>query len=388
MQQDLGLEGLRFNWALSIFYIVYLVVEVPSNIILKHVGARFYLPALVVGFGLVSLCSAFVTSYGGLLAARAVLGAFEGGAMPGMAFYLSTFYKRRELLFRVGIFVSSASMAGAFGGLLATGLSRVPSWGAGSAPIHTWRNIFFFEGLITILIGLVAPVWLPASPTTCRFLTDRERRIAAERLRRESRAQPDERVTLADVRRAVLCVHNYTCALGFFLVNITVQGLSVFLPTILRDLGWTDTKAQLLSVPPYVCACTLAVAVAYASDKTHHRGLYLAVLSLLGITGFAILRWETTPNIRYMAVFFVTAGAFPGGPGFLAWAINSMFFLPQHCGPRTLCACPTGVRQEFVISWEASELTFVGTDSAGPSVRAVTSGYVVTLGTIGGIVAT
>lgn len=327
MQKDLGLEGLRFNWALSIFYIVYLVVEVPSNIILKHVGPRFYLPALVVGFGLVSLCSAFVTSYPGLLVARAILGAFEGGAMPGMAFYLSTFYKRKELLFRVGIFVSSASMAGAFGGLLATGLSRVPAWGVAAARIHTWRNIFFFEGLLTILIGLIAPIWLPASPATCAFLTDRERAIAAERLRRESRAQPDERVTLAHVRRAVLCIHNYTCAIGFFLINITVQGLSVFLPTILRDLGWTDTKAQLYSVPPYVCACVLAVGVAYVSDKTNRRGLYLAIFALLGITGFAILRWETTPNIRYMAVFFVTIGAFPGGPGFLAWAINS-----KSCG--------------------------------------------------------
>lgn len=326
MQKDLHLEGLRFNWALSIFYIVYLLVEVPSNIILKYVGPRFYLPFLVVGFGLVSLCSAFLTSYPGLLVARAFLGAFEGGAMPGMAFYLSTFYKRKELLFRVGIFVSSASMAGAFGGLLATGLSRIPAWGLAAMRIHTWRNIFFFEGLLTVLLGLVAPVWLPSSPSTCAFLTDRERAIAAERLRREHKAQPDEKLTLAHVRRAVLCIHNYTCAFGFFLNNITVQGLSVFLPTILRDLGWTDTKAQLYSVPPYVCACASAIGIAYVSDKTRRRGLYLALFCTLAITGFAILRWEDTPNVRYMAVFFVMAASFPAGPGFLAWAINSMSF--------------------------------------------------------------
>lgn len=331
MQTDLNLQGLRFNWALSIFYIVYLLVEVPSNIILKRIGPRFYLPALVVGFGLVSLCSAFITSYPGLLVARGILGAFEGGAMPGMTFYLSTFYKRNELLFRVGIFVSAASMAGAFGGLLATGLSRIPAWGVAAMRIHTWRNIFFFEGLLTIVVGLLAPVWLPSSPSTCRFLTDRERAIAAERLRREHRAQPDEKLTLEHVRRAVMCIHNYTCAFGFFLINITVQGLSVFLPTILRDLGWTDTKAQLYSVPPYVCACVLAVTVAYASDKTNRRGIYLAAFSLLAITGFAILRWEDQPNVRYMAVFFVTIGAFPGGPGFLAWAINSMFSSLHVC---------------------------------------------------------
>lgn len=323
MEVDLDLQGLRFNWALSIFYIIYLLVEVPSNIILKRIGPRFYLPSLVIGFGLISMCTAFVTSYPGLLVTRAFLGIFEGGAMPGMAFYLSTFYKRKELLFRIGIYVSAASMAGAFGGLLATGLSRIPEWGAPAAPIHTWRNIFFFEGLITIFIGLSAPVWLPSSPATCRFLSERERVIAAERLIREHKSQPNENVSWAHVKRAVFCVHNYTCAFGFFLVNITVQGLSVFLPTILKDLNWTDTKAQLYSVPPYVCACVVAIIVAYVSDKTHMRGAYLAGFSLLAVIGFAILRWETDPDIRYMAVFFVTIGAFPGGPGFLAWALNS-----------------------------------------------------------------
>jgi sugar phosphate permease len=150
------------------------------------------------------------------------------------------------------------------------------------------------------------------------------------------------------------------------LINITVQGLSVFLPTILNDLGWTNTKAQLYSVPPYVCACVVAVTIAYVSDKTKQRGIYLAVFSLIAITGFALLRWEKDPNIRYMAVFLVTIGAFPGGSGFLSWAMNSM-------DPFSKESCP--ITEAFV-------------DSAGPAVRAVTSGYVVTLGTMGGIVAT
>ncbi|KAL1841819.1 hypothetical protein VTJ49DRAFT_6572 [Mycothermus thermophilus] len=350
MGEELGLfEGVRFNWVLSIFYIVYLTVEVPSNILLKRYGGRYYLPLLVCGFGLISLATAFVKDFAGLMVLRVFLGIFEGGAFPGLAFFLSCFYKRNELLFRMGIYVSAASIAGAFGGLLAAGLSKIPQWGAPAAPIYTWRNIFFFEGLITIIVGVLAPIWMPMSPSEARFLTPRERRIAAERLNREHKANPNAGVTWNDIRAAVFCIHNYTCALGFFLINITVQGLSVFLPTILRDLGWTDTKAQLYSVPPYVAACLVAIAVAYASDKTHQRGIWLASFAVLATVGFAILRWVETPNVRYMAVYFVTVGAFPGGPGFLSWAMNN---------------------------------------SAGPSVRAVTAGYVVTLGTIGGIVAT
>ncbi|KAL2185686.1 MFS general substrate transporter [Thermothelomyces heterothallicus CBS 203.75] len=352
MRDDLDLGGVRLNWALSIFYIVYLLVEVPSNMILKRFGPRFYLPLLVCGFGFISLCTAFVRNFAGLMVARVFLGLFEGGAFPGLAFFLSCFYKRDELLFRMGIYVSAASIAGAFGGLLATGLSRIPEWGVGSMRIARWRNIFFFEGLVTILVGLAAPVWMPTTPGEARFLTARERRIAAERLVREHKANPVGKVTWRDIKHAVLCVHNYTCALGFFLINITVQGLSVFMPTILQDLGWTDTKAQLYSVPPYVAACLVAIAVAYVSDKTRQRGAWLAAFSCIALTGFAILRWVENPKLRYMALYFVTVGAFPGGPGFLAWGIN-------------------------VIS-----------NSAGPSVRAVSSGYIVTLGTIGGIVAT
>lgn len=323
MGDDLELKGFRFNWALSIFYIIYLLVEVPSNILLKLIGPRFYLPLLVCGFGLVSMCNAFVTSFSGLMVTRTFLGVFEGGAMPGMAFFLSCFYRREELLFRVGIYVSAASMAGAFGGLLATALSLIPSWGVASMQIHTWRNIFFFEGLVTILAGLAAPFFLPQSPESCKFLNERERRIAVERLVREHKAVAKEKVNMTHVKKAVFCVHNYTCALGFFLINITVQGLSVFMPTILRDLNWTATKAQLLTVPPYALACLIAIAIAYVSDKTKRRGIYLAVFSVFAAIGFAILRWHSNPNIRYMAIYFVTIGAFPGGPGFLSWALNS-----------------------------------------------------------------
>ncbi|KAK2008883.1 major facilitator superfamily transporter [Colletotrichum eremochloae] len=349
MRDDINIEGYRFNWALSVFYIVYLLVEVPSNIILKRVGPRFYLPFLVVGFGLVSLCTAFVTSFEGLVGARAVLGIFEGGAMPGFSFFLSSFYKREELLFRLGIFISAASLAGAFGGLLAAGLSRIPSWGLASMPIHTWRNIFFFEGLFTVVFGCLAPLWMPTDPATAYFLDDRERAIAVQRLQRQQKANTETKVKMRDIKKAVLCIHNYTCAFGFFLINITVQGLSVFMPTILADLGWTATQAQLYSVPPYVIAALTAILIAWYSDKTRQRGIFLAAFSVLAVVGFAILRFETQANIRYMAVYFVTAGAFPGGPGFLSWAMNN---------------------------------------AAGPSVRAVTSGYVVSIGTIGGIVAT
>lgn len=215
MGDDLNLNtGYRFNWSLTVFYITYIIVEIPSNTMLKYVGPRFWIPFLVVAFGICSMCSAFVTSFSGLCVVRAALGLAEGGTMPGIAFFLSQFYRRHELLFRIGIFVSAASMAGAFGGLLAAGLAQIPEWGASSMRIHTWRNIFFFEGLFTILIGLIAPIWMQSRPDACKFLTERERAIAAERLFREHKANAQEIVKPRHIKRAVLNINNNVCAFG------------------------------------------------------------------------------------------------------------------------------------------------------------------------------
>jgi MFS family permease len=188
MGKDLALVGVRFNWALTVFYIIYIFVEVPSNIVLKRVGAKFWIPFLVFSFGVVSIGTAFVHNFDQLMVVRALLGLVEGGTMPGISFFLSTFYKREELLFRIGMFVSGSSMAGAFGGLLASGLSKIPRWGAHTAPLYMWRNIFFFEGLITVIIAMAAPFFMPDRPETCSFLTERQRMIAAERLVREHKA--------------------------------------------------------------------------------------------------------------------------------------------------------------------------------------------------------
>lgn len=347
--KDLQLVGYQFNWSLTVFYITYMLVEVPSNILLKKIGPRWWIPFLVAGFGLVSLCTAFVHNFSQLMVARTFLGIFEGGTMPGIAFYLSCFYRRQELLFRIGIFVSAASMAGAFGGLLATGLSRIPQWGTESTPIHTWRNIFFFEGLITMILGVVSPWLMATKPEECSFLTERERFIAAERLYLEHKANPNEKVQMHHIKRAIFNVNNNVCALGFFLINITVQSISLFMPTLLADLGWTATKAQLHTVPPYVLACLVAILVAFVSDRTRQRGMWLALFAPIGIIGFAVLRADVSANIKYMAVFFVTIGAFPGGPAFLSWGLNN---------------------------------------SAGPAVRAVAGAYIPSVGTLGAVVAT
>lgn len=101
--------------------------------------------------------------------------------------------------------------------------------------IKTWRNIFFFEGLFTILVGLGAPFLMPRSPAECWFLNERERMIAKQRLVLKGGGAEDEKTEVRHVKRAVLNITNYFCALGFFFINITVQGISLFMVSCLQS---------------------------------------------------------------------------------------------------------------------------------------------------------
>lgn len=124
-------------------------------------------------------------------------------------------------------------------------------------------------------------------------------------------------------------IHTQVCALTFFCTNAAVQSFGAFVPSILRDFGWTSTEAQLKSVPPYLVACVCTIALGWASDRSGKRGPFIAGAMPTAITGFAILRWSTDPSAKYAAVFLNAIGCFAASAGMLSWGINSELQLEQ-----------------------------------------------------------
>ena len=209
----------------------------------------------------------------------------------------------------------------------------IPEWGVSATRMHKWRNIFFFEGLITILIAIAAYFYLFNTPDSCSFLTAREKVIATERIRRDNLEDPDERTEMVHVKRGIININSCLCAFGFFLINVSAQSFSLFIPTILLALGWTSTRAQLLTVPPYVVASVWCIFVSWLSDRVNRRGVFVVAHAAFCAMGYMILVTATTANIKYMATFFCAIGAYPLGPIFLTWGLNSMPFPP----PRHTC---------------------------------------------------
>lgn len=181
LEEDLGLSSTQFQIAVSIFFVPYLLFEVPSNLVLKLFTPRRWIAALAFCWGLVATLSGLVDSYGSLLACRLILGVVEAGLFPGLNVYLTFFYTKHELARRVGYLFVSAAIAGAVGGLLAFGIGHLD----GARGMSGWRWILIIEGIPSAVLGVVTYFYLPNDAATAHFLNDGERALMELRHQRE-----------------------------------------------------------------------------------------------------------------------------------------------------------------------------------------------------------
>ncbi|KAH0373065.1 MFS general substrate transporter, partial [Aureobasidium melanogenum] len=322
---DLKLNGDTFNIALAVFYVPYIMVDVPSNLVLKYFQAGYYLPALIIGWGLVGMCMGFVKSYTGLIVSRFFLGLMEGGLLGGMIIYLAMFYKRHQLMFRIGLFYCAAPLSGAIGGLLATGLAKIHT-----SEYKGWPFIFFVEGGITVLFGILTIFFLPHTPAESKFLTEEEKAGAALRMHLDSHGSDaaddvrNETFSWHWVRMAFLNWNTVLLSLNFFAIITPIYSYSLFLPTIIKSLGYKAVHAQLLTVPPNVGAFLSVLLVTWLSDKYRMRGPFMLAGLTIAIGGYIMLISNNHHTIQYGGTFLVAAGIFPCSPLVMGWLANNL----------------------------------------------------------------
>lgn len=155
LESDLHLHGIQYNNCLAILFPFYIAAEIPSNMMLKRTRASIWLSFIMVCWSAAMIGQGFVKTYAGLLGTRAVLGLFEGGLFPGVNYYITQWYKRDECGLRMAIFFSAATLAGAFGGILARGIAEMKGVGG----LGAWSWIFILEGLLSIVVSFGA-YWL------------------------------------------------------------------------------------------------------------------------------------------------------------------------------------------------------------------------------------
>ncbi|KAF9647256.1 MFS general substrate transporter [Thelephora ganbajun] len=317
---DTHMTGNQYLTTLTIYFAGYVLFEVPFNILLKLTSPRFWLPTLTLAWGIVCTLMGFTQNFSGFLVVRFFLGVAESGFFPGVVFYLSMWYKRNEQHYRIAMFVSSATLAGAFGGFLAFALAKMKGLGG----LGGWRWIFIIEGLMTVVMSIAAYFFVYNYPTTAKFLTPREREYVIARLKGDSDATRNEKFTWAGVRHALADPKIYLYGLCYHTLSLPGYTLSLFLPSIINGLGYSATQAQLLSIPPYVAAFITTMSVAVIVEKTKRRAPFIIGSSTVGIIGYIVLITSRWPGVSYAGTIITAAGIFPAGAIVLSWPANNV----------------------------------------------------------------
>ncbi|KAK8233864.1 major facilitator superfamily domain-containing protein [Phyllosticta capitalensis] len=320
LTEDVHMTGNQYLTSLTLYFIGYVLFEIPCNVILKRTTPKLWLPTLTLVWGIVATLMGCTQNLSGFFAVRFFLGVAESGLFPGVVYYLSNWYKRTERVYRVALFFSAASLAGAFGGILAWGIGHM----AGVAGQKGWRWIFWLEGILTVVVSLVAYFFICNYPDTASFLTPKERKVVVSRLTADSDATADEPFNWAAVVSALRDPKCWLYGAVFHSLSLPLYTLSLFLPSIIKDLGYTAARAQLLTVPPYALATLLTIAVAVVSERLHHRSSFMIAGALIAVVGYAILignapHVSDRPGVSYAGTFLAAAGIYPATALGLAW---------------------------------------------------------------------
>ncbi|THZ93115.1 putative MFS transporter, partial [Aureobasidium pullulans] len=248
-----------------------------------------------------------------MCAVRFVLGIFEAGMLPGIAYYLSRWYRRSELAFRLALYVVAAPLAGAFGGLLASGILKLDNF----AGLEHWRMIFAIEGIVTVAISVIAFFTLTDRPATAKWLSQEEKDLAISRVKSERVGATEvlDKFDRKKVFKGIFSPVTLGTALIFLLNNVTVQGLAFFAPTIVRTIYPHNTviSQQLHTVPPYVVGGFFCLLFPYISWKVDRRLVVLICSAPLIIIGYIMFLASENPSVRYGATFIIASGAFAFG---------------------------------------------------------------------------
>ncbi|KAF2096543.1 MFS general substrate transporter [Rhizodiscina lignyota] len=323
MIEDLHMAGPSdYNIALFIFFIPYILFEVPSNIIIKRVAPSTWLSAIMVLWGIATIGQGLVTTFGGLVACRFLVGLFEAGFFPGCVYLISMYYKRYELQWRLSLFFSASILAGAFGGLLAYAIAHM----SGVANYGGWRWIFIIEGLATVVIAVAAKFVIVDWPETAKFLTEDERELLLARLAADQGEAKMNRLDKMAAKRAFKDWKIYCAVFMYMGVVTTGYATSFFIPTIITELGYKAEAAQVRSIPIFVVATVCSLCAAIATDKLRHRYAFTIGGVCLASIGYIMLLAQNglSAGVKYFALFLIVAGGYICQPVCLVWISNNM----------------------------------------------------------------
>ncbi|KAF1971945.1 MFS general substrate transporter [Bimuria novae-zelandiae CBS 107.79] len=306
MDKDLHFKPGQYNTMLSIFFVPYVLFAPPIAMLGKKIGPHRMLPILMFCFGSMTLLSASVRNWGGMMALRWFLGTAEASFFPLVIYYLTTFYRRGELARRLALFYAASNIANAFSGLLAFGVFQIKN-----TSLKGWRYLFLLEGSLTVLFSFVAYWWLPKNAYEAKFLNEDEKKLAFTRIQIDSSAIVGEKFNLKDALQIFKLPSTYGFLAIEICLGVPLQSVGLFMPQIIQALKYDTIKTNLYTVAPNCVGAVMLLILAFSSDLARIRFPFIALGFAMTFCGFIIFAAIDVPShlsTAYFAAFMMVWG--------------------------------------------------------------------------------
>ena len=347
MQADLSFSDTAYGIGAGIFFIGYFFFEVPSNLLMRRVGARLWIARIMIVWGLVSAASMFVNSAASFYVLRFLLGVAEAGFFPGIIWYLTQWYTRAHRAHIIALFMTAIAVSGVVGGPLSGWILNTMD---GVSGLRGWRWLYLLEGLPSVVVGLAVLRYLDDGPQTASWLTPDERARVQRRLAEDEEQKQADGVTAHRVADAFLSGRVWACCAIYFGAVMGIYGVTFWLPQIISETISSDPLTiGLVSTIPWGIAAVAMVLVGRHSDRTGERRWHIAIPagvgalffllsglpSLSGWAGVVCLTLATAGVMSAASSFWVLPTAALSGSAAaagIAW-INSVGNLGGYLGP-------------------------------------------------------
>ncbi|KAI1407419.1 MFS transporter [Hypoxylon sp. FL1857] len=320
-ENDLNMSGNEFNTAVSILFVGYVLMQVPSNMLITRIKPGIYMSGCMFLWAVVSACTASVRSYGGLVACRFFLGIAEAPFYPGATYILAIYYTHSEMAARVGLMYCGQLLATGFTGLISAGVFAGMD---GLRGLAGWQWLFIIEGALTAFVALLGFWLLPNAPDDTYWLNGEERKIIQARAERdrisdalsEASAWEGLKQAFKDKRTWLFCFMQ--------MFHLSACSFNAFFPTVAKTLGYNTTVTLLLTCPPFVLAGAGSTVVGWSSGRLNERTWHITATLSIAIIGFVIAARTLNTAARYVACFIFPVGAFSANSVIVGWASSTL----------------------------------------------------------------
>jgi len=355
MDKDLHMTATFQGLAAGIFFVGYMILQIPGGIIASKGNAKKFIAWTIVAWGVLAIVSGFVQNTTQLLIIRFLLGVAEGGVWPAILVILANWFPRKELGRANAFFLMNLAIASIITGPLS-------GW---ILSFSTWREVFIIEGIISLALIFV---WLPLisnRPEEAKWISKEERDYLVNKLREEQEELSGSKGVKISFKEILKDINIWKLVLIYFFYQTGIYGFSLWLPTIIKNLTNTGMgSVGVLSIFPYIGAIFGLYLFAKLSDRSGNRKLYTA-LPMIGFAICLVLSVEFNEYIWVSFAFLIGCGVFLQSASSIFWTIPPLLFKSEVAGGARGAINGIGNLGGFLGPYLVGWLTTVFSQSAG-----------------------